>query len=278
MISAPPFQNTQMAKRRNINCTGRICSEAHLLKRRSVVTSGSIGIILVASAAAAFSQYPSPRAEFEVASMKALRDAPPTAQMSGDISHGKLTLNNAPLRQIIAVAWTVQGTNVEGGPTWLNTERYQIEAKAENADTSEAQVRIMLQTLLEDRCHLKLHRESRLLRRYTLMAARGGPKLQKAGHEEKDNCALNLDSPKKELACQKSPILGLANALSNLLQSPVVDETGLSEFYNFTLSWEGDDILSAVPDAMERLGLKLEMKKVPTEVLVIDGVERPSGN
>jgi uncharacterized protein (TIGR03435 family) len=114
--------------------------------------------------------------------------------------------------------------------------------------------------------------------RYTLRAARGGPKLQKAGNEEQDNCVLNLDSPKKELACQKSPILGLANALSNLLQSPVVDGTGLSGSYDFTLSWDGDDILSAVPDAMERLGLKLEMKKVPAEVLVIDSVERPSEN
>jgi uncharacterized protein (TIGR03435 family) len=72
--------------------------------------------------------------------------------------------------------------------------------------------------------------------------------------------------------------VALANAISNLLQSPVVDKTGLSGFYDFTLSWEGDDILSAVPDAMERLGLKLETKKVRAEVLVIDSVERPSGN
>jgi len=242
------------------------------------VTNTSIGIVLMVAATAAYSQDAPPRAEFEVASVKAVRDAPPTAQMNGDISHGKLTLNYAPLRQIIAVAWTVQAANIDGGPGWLNTERYQIEARAEQSDTSEAQVRIMLRTLLEDRCHLKMHRESKLLRRYTLMAARGGPKVQKAGNEEKDFCVLNMDSPKKELVCQKSPILGLANALSNLLQSPVVDETGLSGFYDFTLSWEGDDILSAVPDAMERLGLKLEMKKVPAEVLVIDNVERPSGN
>src|SRR5579863_2481189 len=99
------------------------------------------------AATAAYSQDAPPRAEFDVASVKVVRDAPPTAQMSGDISHGKLTLNNAPLRQIIAVAWTVQGANVKGGPAWLNTERYQIEARAEHSDASEAQVRTMLQTL-----------------------------------------------------------------------------------------------------------------------------------
>ena len=185
-----------------------------------MVINRSIGIILITVAATPYSQDAPSRAEFEVASVKVVRDAAPTAQMNGDISHGKLTLNNAPLREIIAVAWTVQGANVEGGPGWLNTERYQIVAKAEHPDTSEAQVRIMLQVLLEDRCHLKLHRESKLLRKYTLTAPRGGSKLHKAGNKEKDNCVLNLDSPKRELVCQKSPILGLANALSNLSGVP----------------------------------------------------------
>jgi uncharacterized protein (TIGR03435 family) len=111
------------------------------------LTVFAVGVL---AAAAAYSQDSPPRAEFEVASVKVVRDPPPTAQMNGDISHGKLTLNYAPLRQIIAVACTVQGANVEGGPGWLNTERYRIEARAEQPDTSEAQVRIMLQTLLED--------------------------------------------------------------------------------------------------------------------------------
>ncbi len=63
-----------------------------------------------------------------------------------------------------------------------------------------------------------------------------------------------------------------------MLGSPVVDQTGLTGSYDFTLNWDGDDMYSAVPDALEQFGLKLEMKKVPTQVFVIDSVERPSEN
>jgi uncharacterized protein (TIGR03435 family) len=68
------------------------------------------------------------------------------------------------------------------------------------------------------------------------------------------------------------------NALSNLLKAPVADQTGLSGYYDFTLSWEDNDSLAAVPDAMEMLGLKLETRKVPTEILIIDTAEMPSEN
>jgi len=78
--------------------------------------------------------------------------------------------------------------------------------------------------------------------------------------------------------CRHIQISTLANALSTMLRGPVVDQTGLEGNYDFTLTWEGDDMYSAVPDAMEKFGLKLEMKKVPTEVLVIDSVEQPSDN
>jgi uncharacterized protein (TIGR03435 family) len=57
-----------------------------------------------------------------------------------------------------------------------------------------------------------------------------------------------------------------------------VDQTGLTGEYDFALNWEGDDMYSAVPDALEKFGLKLQMRKVPTEVIVIDSVERPSDN
>lgn len=70
----------------------------------------------------------------------------------------------------------------------------------------------------------------------------------------------------------------LTNALAILLCGPVVDQTGLTGDYDFELSWEGDDMYAAVPDAREKFGLKLEMKKVPTEVFVIDSVDRPSKN
>ena len=87
-----------------------------------------------------------------------------------------------------------------------------------------------------------------------------------------------MEGGRYELVCQHVQIVTLTNALAVMLRAPVVDQTGLTGDYDFTLSWEGDDTYSGVPDAVNKFGLKLEMKKVPTEVLVIDSVERPQDN
>jgi uncharacterized protein (TIGR03435 family) len=87
-----------------------------------------------------------------------------------------------------------------------------------------------------------------------------------------------LDGSRHELTCRHIRIGTLASALAAMLSGPVVDQTGLTDSYDFTLNWDGDDTYSAVPDALEQFGLKLEMKKVPTQVFVIDSVERPSEN
>jgi uncharacterized protein (TIGR03435 family) len=87
-----------------------------------------------------------------------------------------------------------------------------------------------------------------------------------------------MDAGRYELTCRHIQIVTLTNALAILLRGPVVDQTALAGDYDFTLNWEGDDPYAAVPDAVEKFGLKLEMKKAPTEVIVIDSVEHPSDN
>ena len=216
---------------------------------------------------------------FEVASIKPIRDYSPVATMNGDISHGRLYINTVHIKQLIAVAYTIQTVRFEGGPSWINNDQFEITAKAEDPEATEAQMRVMLQTLLEDRFHLKMHRENKAEANYTLRVAADGAKVPPStGGENSDRCARTETSNKFELTCQHVEMQTLANALAVLLRSPVVDQTGLAGSYDFTVAWDGDDTYSGVPDALEKFGLKLEMKKVPTEVFVIDSVERPSEN
>jgi uncharacterized protein (TIGR03435 family) len=138
----------------------------------------------------------------------------------------------------------------------------------------------MLQALLQERCKLKVHKETRLLPVYTLLTTRGGAKLQRATEEGISNCVVQSDPPTRALVCQKTPILGLVNALANMLHNSVIDKTGLSGAYDFTLAWEAgnDDFASILPDALEGMGLRIDTKKNLTEVMVVDSAERPSGN
>ena len=218
------------------------------------------------------------RLAFEAASVKRIRDYSPLATMDGDISHGRLTLNNAHIKQMIAIAYEIQYVRIEGGPGWIGSDQFQIAAKAQDTEASDRQVRAMLQSLLEDRFQLKIHRETKLLPSYTLRTAPGGAKLDHAQEGGADRCDRTLEAGRYELTCRHIQIATLANALATMLRGPVVDQTGLTGDYDFALSREGDDMYAAVPDAMEKFGLKLEMKKVPTEVIVIDSVEHPSEN
>ncbi len=216
---------------------------------------------------------------FEVASVRRIVDAIPTATMSGDIPSGRLVLTNAHLSQMISIAYEIQSVRIQGIPSKIASEQYQISAKAADPGAGEPQIRLMLRSLLADRFKLRFHWEDRALPNYTLRVASDGLKLQAAQDGEgSDRCSRSLDGSRYELGCDHIRIQTLANALAVLLRSPVVDQTGLTANYNFTLSWDGDDPAGAVPDALERFGLKLEMKRVPTQVFVVDSAEAPSEN
>lgn len=218
------------------------------------------------------------RPAFEVASIKRIADYVPTATMNGELSHGRLTLNNAHLGQMIAVAYGIQSVRIHGIPAWFSENQFQLAAKAEDPATSDEQVKVMLQNLLADRFRLRFHWEDQPLRNFTLRTAAGGPKLERAPEDDIDKCTRTLDGTRHELTCKHIRIGTLASALAAMLSGPVVDQTGLTDSYDFTLTWDGDDTYAAVPDALEQFGLKLEMKKVPTQVFMIDSVERPSEN
>jgi len=224
------------------------------------------------------------RLAFEVASVKTNRNVDGSMLIGCDgaatgakygISPGTCKAVNASLRTIIAIAYDIPFTSasqhISGAPGWINTERYDIEAKAEDAATSEANLKVMLKNLLTDRFKLALHEENKEVSGYALIVAKGGLKVQ--------------GQPRGPIrvACGSPTTQALARCLSSRLGQPVIDETNITEACNCYLSMEalGEDQPS--PPSIftvleEQLGLKLESRKISSKMLVIDHVENPSEN
>jgi len=222
-----------------------------------------------------------------------------------EVPLGRCVATGATLKMLIQIAYDLRSIDlnkmISGGPNWLGSDKYDIEAKA-GKPAAEAELKLMLQTLLADRFKLTLHRENREGSGYALVVAKSGSKLKQATGDE-DRPGIWRVSP-GPLTGRNASISQLARNLSLDLGLPVVDETGLAGAYNFTLTWapgenesrgaltmlppdvaaqlplqrgdpNGPSIFTAV---QEQLGLKLEARKTPVEVLVIDHVEKPDAN
>jgi uncharacterized protein (TIGR03435 family) len=214
---------------------------------------------------------------FEVASVKPVIPLAGPHVVSLIINHGRLNIEAAELRQIVGQAYAIQRVRVQGGPAWADSDQFDIVAKAENPDATRDEIRSMLQTLLAERFHLMVHRETRQIPAYTLVLAKSGSKLKEAAPDSKSGFANTVSSTGEELTVVKSsPLRGLVNMLANTLGSPVVDKTGLDKLYDYTFQWPNAD--SSLFASLDQLGLKLEAKKEPVEILVIDRAEHPSAN
>jgi uncharacterized protein (TIGR03435 family) len=206
--------------------------------------------------------------------------------------------NNYPIKGMIMVAYRVKADQIVGGPPWLDTDLYDMEAKAEKPSTPD-ELHTMLMNLLVDRMQLKFHLEQREMRRYTLTVDKDGPKM--TPHE-----AQTAHDPWMDLAQEKflhlkftataAPLQYVAFQFSQVVDRPVVDMTGLNGGYDFTLSFtrdlppgfpEGGKINGEDPDTSgpnifqaikQQLGLELKADKGPVQVIVIDHVEKPSAN
>src|ERR1700733_5531085 len=122
---------------------------------------------------------------FEVASVKPIVGPVPNHPVGLRIHHGTLNVDDGQLRQIIGLAYGIQRVKVQGGPDWLDQDKYIIVVKAENADATPEQIKAMLQTLLAERFKLGVHRETKDLNVYTLVVGKNGSKLQEATEEQK---------------------------------------------------------------------------------------------
>jgi len=265
--------------------------------------------------------------KFEVASVKPCRaDLPPDLRSGGGISSPEtLDINCQTVKGLISMAFvafangervTPSRISIEGGPSWINSERYDIKAKAEGVKSQVLMHGPMLQALLEDRFQLKVHRATRDTPVYALTLAKGGAKLQpfKEGScNPYDIAAMFPPPPPPENPCrsrgtmeggmltvdaQATTLDDFARFVLGVMDRPVINKTGIQGRFDFHLEYAPDETSSpAVPSALPRasiasepsgppiftavqqqLGLRLDPKKGPGEYLVIDRVERPSEN
>lgn len=255
--------------------------------------------------------------EFEVASIKpAAPDARGTQIRPGP--GGGITITNMTLKEMMTIAWRVQPFQVSGGPAWLDSTHYDVIAKPETKPRP-TELPLMLQSLLEDRFQLVIHRETRELPIYELMVARKDGKLGPGLTESKGNGCTPPDpnkapSPPKpgdpstlgcggmmiglrELTAARIPVANLAQPLGRLLGRTVVDKTSLTGRFDVKVEWTPDETqaLRLPPGApapppsetagpsiftafREQLGLRIESRKGPVEILVVERAEKPSEN
>jgi uncharacterized protein (TIGR03435 family) len=266
------------------------------------VTRKLASLVVLACFTAPFADAQSPE-EFEVASIKKNTssngwrggchgiDSKSVADgLQATIPLGRCVISGALLTHLIAIAYGIQVQNIKGGPDWVReSPRFDVEAKAENASATAEQLLLMLQNLLADRFRLKLHRETIERAGYELVTAKNGLKLKESSGDGEGVLRItganifkpdaierkNLDQ--NTITAVRTTMSQLATALANLPESgPVIDQTGLKGFYDFRLAWEPGESLSSV--LQQQLGLKLEGRKVPVEVLFIDSAEKPSKN
>jgi uncharacterized protein (TIGR03435 family) len=231
---------------------------------------------------------------FEVASIK---PTPPDErrgivhQLPGGQSYEAI---GAPLRMIMTVAYTVTDRQISGGPDWINTDRWNIEAKAERRGTSD-ELHDALAHLLEDRFKLNLHRETRDLPAYLLTVDKKGLKMpvHDAADMVHEPIGGRFQDGELHLAGQNVAMNYFAFFLSRVMPLNVVDKTGLQERYDVNLHYvqegrvNGDGGASPAPPVdgpdlitapREQLGLRLEKGRGSVEYLVIEHVDKPSEN
>ena len=282
----------------------------------------TIAVLLLAAGYGLFAQS-ALRPTFDVASIK--RGASAVGPMDPvSVSYkpgGRMIAINAPLRLLIQFAYGIhdsphsqplRASQVVGGPAWVDSEGYNIEAKPE-ANTDQKHAWLMLQALLADRFRLTLHRATRELPVYDLTPRSAGIKLPPA---REANCVslqpgMTPRSTPGAVDCGYAPLLlsptglrmngrklhmaDLVRELALTLGRPVMDKTGFTGEFDLNLNYS-DDALAKSPDdaggnrppsepnlsivfaAMQHLGLKLEPAKGPVEVLVVDHAERPAAN
>lgn len=231
------------------------------------------------------SAQPAPESRFEVASIKPT----PADQYNGSSGiksgHGRITASGVTLKRCIIGAYGVGPSQIVGGPPWLDSDRFEIAAKADQP-LGDAGLMTMLQTLLADRFKLALHHETRTLEALVLEVAKSGPKLEKAEGE-----GSSTDSHRGGITGRSLSMDHFAWVLARALNVPVVNQTGLEGNFNFKLEWSPDADKPVKPGEIpadtgpsiyaalqEQLGLRLASRKAPVDVLVIDHAERPTEN
>jgi uncharacterized protein (TIGR03435 family) len=236
---------------------------------------------------------------FEVVSLK---PAEPGARGMGmsTLPGGRISMKNVTLRLLVTMAWDLRDHQLLGGPAWLDTEHFDILAKPESEipQTPEGRElqRRMIQALVVERFGLVFHRETKEMPVYALTLAKNGPKLASSAPDTHGSLMMGRGT----LEGKHQSTASLVKILAGPLGRTVLDQTGLTGDYDFTLKWAPDLSEMQAPKGMpatppseasqpsdlptlftaiqEQLGLKLEGRKGPVEMFVIERAEKPSEN
>ena len=220
---------------------------------------------------------------FEVASIK---PSPADGRVDFQNKGGRITAASLTLKSLLVMAYGVRSDQITGGPGWIGSDRFDINAKTEVPmdRIPEDQLRAMLQALLKERFQLKVHHESERRTVYALVVGKNGPKFQPSSELTRSMRGL-MGPGRVQFTLKKATLEALARRLISAVGHPVVDKTDLKGEYDFTLEWtpEGappsDSNLPSVFTAVqEQLGLRLDAQKGDVEYLVIDHVEKLSVN
>jgi uncharacterized protein (TIGR03435 family) len=273
-----------------------------------------------------------PKFEYEVASIKKIIPGNGIINLTGRIgmtdTPDGFIARFATVKMIVLKAYAVDDYQLTGAPDWVIKERYDIDAKFDSATADELQklsptdripARLqMLQALLTERFNLTIHREDKDVQVYYLVVAKNGLKLHEVKLDDADSSkpkagpapgsgTMVVGGAGGQIRGYATTVATLTSMLTSVFHRFVIDRTGLTEKYDFTLRWMPDEnqlppssgvqvspggASSGLPSTdpspnagpslftaiQEQLGLKLESAKGPVEFIVIDRVERPSGN
>jgi len=229
---------------------------------------------------------------FEVASITPCKPGTPepAGEHAGMVQFtypgGKFNASATTLKYLLEWAYGIQPIQHSGGPSWMQTDRYDIAAKAEGNATDD-QVKAMTQALLADRFKLKVHHETKELSAYVISVGKTSPKLSPAkdGEIHALRFAAQTGSDQKvatyHVVGTRFSIAQLSDVFARQLGQVVVDQTGLEGDFDFTIDLTPDDSRPNPMDPTilitgmrEQLGLTLKSQKVPVDILVIDGAEK----
>jgi uncharacterized protein (TIGR03435 family) len=238
-------------------------------------------------------------AVFEVADIHMSKRTTNAPFFTGGVFRGgRYAVHNATMVDLIAAAYGVDNDKVLGGPAWLETDRYDVIAKA-SASTKPDALKPMLQALLADRFKLVAHADTKPVPVFALTVGKGKPKMKESDGSGNSGCQPRIDPPNPTpgasidliVACHNVTMDAFATTIrqfgANVLNNPVIDSTGLKGTWDFELKWtirpvpgsSGSDNTSIFDAVDKQLGLKLEAQKAPLPVIVVESAsEKPTDN
>jgi uncharacterized protein (TIGR03435 family) len=245
-------------------------------------------LAIIMSGVAAFAQ--TKPVAFEIADVHASPVARNRFQRSSLTRNGRYEIHKATMADLIRIAYGLPELDyVIGGPAWLEADRFEVISKSSGALTFDS-AKALLRELLADRFKLVIHNETRPIPGWVLSLGKGKPKIKEADGTGTPGC-IPEPGPQGlvQVACHSVTMERLAQTLRAfgypVITTHVVDATGLTGLYDFDFRFSmrgipGSSDAIAITDAVEKqLGLKIELKDVPTQVVVVDSVNRkPTDN